>query len=120
MKFIDKLKKTFPQFTWTTDDSETYFGSIHINPTYRRNPDTKAREIIGDVQMFISSQMREGMEDSFFYATCYQRVNTTDYKCKTMYVREHGKVFASGKTRDLLLAQLVKDVDTGKFINLDK
>jgi len=117
ISFINQLREAFPQFTWTCDPKYgmTYFGHINVKPVHRRNPVTKAREVTGNVSIYISSEMRKGKRDSFHYATCCQRINTVDYRCKNEYIREHGKIFVSGKKLDVILKKLKKEVDMNMF-----
>ena len=121
MSYIQELRKAFPQFKWITSGNGTnrsYFGSIIVNPVKRRNPDTKAREVTGPVYIYLSSEMYPGTKKNFVYATCSQRIKTIDFGCKTEYLREQGKIFESGKTREILLKKLKKEVKM-KMYDLD-
>ena len=122
MSFIKELRKAFPQFTWKTSGSKTnrsYFGSITVNPVSRRNPDTKAREVTGNVYIYISSEMYPGTRKNFVYYTVNQHVKTIDFGRRTEYIREHGKIFAAGSTREIVLKKLKKKVDMSVYL-LDK
>jgi hypothetical protein len=121
MSYIQELRKAFPQFTWTTSSTGTnrsYFGTINVNPVSRRNPVSKAREVTGPVHIYISSEMYPGTSKNFVYATCSQRIKTIDFGCKTEYLREQGKVFESGKTREILLKKLKRAIKM-KMYDLD-
>jgi len=121
MSYIQELRKAFPQFTWTFSGvgiNKSYFGTINVNPISRRNKETKAREVTGPVYIYISSEMYPGTSKNFVYATCSQRIKTIDFGRKTEYLREHGKVFESGKTREILLKKLKKAIKM-KMYDLD-
>ena len=119
MSYIQELRKAFPQFTWTTSGNGTnrsYFGSITVNPVKRRNPDTKAREVTGNVRIYISSEMYPGTKKNFVYSTVSQHINTIDFGRKTEYIREHGKIFEAGKTREIVLKKLKKAIKMDVYL----
>jgi len=112
MSYIKELRKAFPQFNWTHDKKfGSYFGSITVSPVIRwRNPESKAREVFGNVSIYISGEMYPGKKKNFVYATCSQFVEITPFRCKRDYAGESGKIFESGKTLEIVLKRLKKAV----------
>ena len=70
---------------------------------------------LSSVYIFISSHIYPGKSKDFIYATCYQKDTVKQYRFRSTYVSEFGKVFVYAKKLDKIVSKLVKYVKLNNY-----
>lgn len=106
-ELIKALQVILPDYVFNINDDTTdcIYGVKQLAPkTFR---DSKKNLIKSENRIiFISSEMYPNTDKNFRYALNYTKSTIRGFRCKTWGDYELDKVFASGKTNEILLNEI--------------
>ena len=113
MTNIELLKKMFPKYEWTENETGGYFGCITIQPTFKRVNGDRVTYL--HIYIFISSVFDNG---GFRYALSWQNTNVIPKGRRNSREVEWNKVFVSDTDKNIkkLIDKLYSQIDTAKFV----
>ncbi|MCX6304393.1 MAG: hypothetical protein NT040_05460 [Bacteroidetes bacterium] len=117
-----QLKNLLREFTFSDSQQKdiadkSFFGTLKFQATKFRNPNKALILNSGTRHFYVSSVMYHDNPtmESFRYMIVWTMAKIRPYKCKTFRDYELNKVFISGKTDEILIENLSREIENGKI-----
>ena len=106
-----KKIELFKDLVLNAPEKESQFGVIHVAPRHFKDSGKNEYKLDSSYNLFVAHMYKgEPKEKQFFYITFNRRAERRDFRRHSFYTTEWNKIFASGKTVALVLADLKKQL----------
>ncbi len=96
----------FKNVNFNVGNDTNRFGTIKVEPKQFKDSG-KNEYILGNAYNIFIAHMYEGEKDKeFFYVLIYRQSKRRNYRAKTFHDIEYNKIYASGKTVELIINNL--------------